>query len=198
MDLLNPTFFELNKLLRSHKLDIFISRYMYLLNSYAQKNNKFYKENCLLYYGRKKPYSSLLSYERAKGKIIVTSDFISTSEIQKIAEHFSGRNYSKPQYKARLVFSVIFTIRNIYKENCLSNAIKITEESGFNYMNKNEIVFLSFSFFYVIDVKIDVNNYTSDIYLKTIGKKEILEEKIKLGKEIKYNEKEKIMEIEDK
>ncbi len=42
---------------------------------------------------------------------------------------------------------------------------------------------------------IDLENYTADIYLETIGKKEILEEKIKLGKEIKYNEKEKIIEI---
>ena len=35
----------------------------------------------------------------------------------------------------------------------------------------------------------------AEIFLETIGKKEILEEEIKLGKEIKYNEKEKIMEV---
>ena len=37
-------------------------------------------------------------------------------------------------------------------------------------------------------------NYKADIYLETIGKKEILEEQIKIGKEIKYNEREKMME----
>ena len=52
-----------------------------------------------------------------------------------------------------------------------------------------------FSFYYVRDVQIDQKNYKADIYLETIGKQEILEEKIKLGKEIKYNEKEKIMEV---
>jgi len=44
-------------------------------------------------------------------------------------------------------------------------------------------------------VDIDTNNYTADIYLETIGKTEILEEKIKIGKSIIYNEKEKIMEV---
>ena len=42
---------------------------------------------------------------------------------------------------------------------------------------------------------IDLENYKADIYLETIGKKEILEEKIIFGKEIKYNEQEKILEV---
>ena len=37
-----------------------------------------------------------------------------------------------------------------------------------------------------------------DIKLETIGKKCILEEEIKLGKEIKYNEKDKIIEVINK
>ena len=47
------------------------------------------------------------------------------------------------------------------------------------------------------DVQIDLTNYTADIYLDTIGKKEILEEKIKIGKEIEYNPKEKIMQVKE-
>ena len=45
------------------------------------------------------------------------------------------------------------------------------------------------------DVQIDTQNYTSIIYLETIGKKEILEEQIKKGKEIEFNEKAQIMEV---
>jgi hypothetical protein len=63
------------------------------------------------------------------------------------------------------------------------------------YEKEKEHVFLPFSFYYVRDVKIDIKKYTADIYLESIGKKEILEEIIKKGKEIKYNEKEKIMEV---
>ena len=45
------------------------------------------------------------------------------------------------------------------------------------------------------DVQIDTQNYTSTIYLETIGKEEILEEQIEKGKEIEFNEKTKIMEV---
>ena len=38
-------------------------------------------------------------------------------------------------------------------------------------------------------------NYTADIYLETIGKTEILEEKIKKGKEIEFNKEENIIQI---
>ena len=58
----------------------------------------------------------------------------------------------------------------------------------------NEILFLTFSFFLIKKVNFDYNNYTADIYLETIGKTEILEEKIKKDKNIFYNEKERIME----
>ena len=44
-------------------------------------------------------------------------------------------------------------------------------------------------------VDIDINEKKADIYLNTIGKECILEEEIKLGKEIEYNEKKNIMQI---
>ena len=43
-------------------------------------------------------------------------------------------------------------------------------------------------------VEINKDDYTADIYLETIGKTEILEEKIKKGKNIIYNGNSKIME----
>ncbi len=45
-------------------------------------------------------------------------------------------------------------------------------------------------------MKIDTEKHTADIYLETIGKKEILEEKIKEEKSIRYNYIENIMEVE--
>ena len=54
--------------------------------------------------------------------------------------------------------------------------------------------FQPFSFFFVSDVQINIENYTADIYLETIGKTKILEEEIKKGKEIVYNGKKNIME----
>ena len=48
----------------------------------------------------------------------------------------------------------------------------------------------------VISVKFDIKGHKADIFLETIGKKEILEEQIKLGKKIKYNKSENIMEVD--
>lgn len=44
-------------------------------------------------------------------------------------------------------------------------------------------------------MKINIQNHTADIYLETIGKKEILEEEIKKGKEVEYNQNENIIQI---
>ena len=195
------TFYEdLNKWIISTNINMkepityFTSRLMYSLNSYAQINKKYFcKDETFLSRGIKIPYSTILQYERAKGKIITFSSFITTSENKKIAMMFSGRGNSKDLYKQRLSFSTMIFIKNKFKNNWISNGIDIQDVSV--YRKEIEILFLPFSFFYVIDVKIDIDNYTADIYLETIGKEEILEEKIKIGKEIEYNDKIGIMQI---
>ena len=170
----------------------FTSRLMYSLNSYAKKNKAYFDKN-EIYRGIKLPYISLLEYEKAKGKIISFPMFLSTNEEEKIAKLFSGRETSKGLYKNRLCFSVVYFIKNNLKENWISNGINIQDVSM--YTKEKEIVFLPFSFFYVRDVKIDIVNYTADIYLETIGKEEILEEKIQMGKEIEYNKEKGIMQV---
>ena len=62
---------------------------------------------------------------------------------------------------------------------------------------EKEFLYQPFSFYYVRDVQIDYDNFSADIYLETIGKKEILEEKIKFKKEIEYNKNENIMQIKE-
>ena len=46
-------------------------------------------------------------------------------------------------------------------------------------------------------MNIDFEKHTADIYLETIGKKEILEEKIKEDKSISYNYIDNIMEVKN-
>ena len=74
----------------------------------------------------------------------------------------------------------------LFKDRWVSNGVNISENR--NFLNGKEILFLPFSFFYIKDVYIDNNNYRAEIYLETIGKYEILEEKIKFGKEIQFKE----------
>jgi hypothetical protein len=188
----------LNKMLLSsdfyEAIAYFTAIIMYSLNSYAKKNKKFCTQNNKkLYRGITLPYTFLLQYERAKGKAICFSSFTSTSESEEIAKGFAGRNNAKDPYDLNSVFSVVFTINHSYKNGYISNAIDISELS--DYKDEKEYIFQPFSFFYLKDIHIDIINKTADIILDTIGKKEIIEEKIKAGKEIKIDEKTLMIEI---
>ena len=196
----NTFYGDLNKWLMSSKMNLFepvayfTSRLMYSLNSYATKNNMFCEElGKKVYRGITMPYTSLLPYERVVGKKILLSAFTSTSENESVAKTWSRRKFSKEIYENNYQFSIVYYITNNYKNNWISNGINIQKESQFP--NENEYLFLPFSFYKVTEVKIDMNEFTADICLETIGKKEILEEQIKLGKEIEYNIFENIIQI---
>ena len=175
----------------------FTSRLMYSLNSYALKNDKFFtKDGETLYRGVKLPYSNLLPYERAKGKIIVLTAFTSTSELKEKAIYFSGRKNPGNLYKRKLLFSTIFYIKNSWKKNLVSNCINIQEIALCK--SEKEILFQPFTFYRVEDVIINHELYTADIYLEAIAKTKILEGEIKKGNNIIYDEKENLIDIEKK
>ena len=201
----NTFYGDLNKWLMNFNMNFydyesvayFTGRLMYSLNSYAIKNQKFFNSNdIIIYRGIKIPYSSLLSYERAKGKIILLTSFTSTSLSVQRAEEFSGRNNSKELYKTNLLFSVLLIIKNIWKEGWISNGINIQDVAVFQI--EKEILFQPFSFYYLSDIKINLEKYTADIYLETVGKKQILENEISEGKEITYDISENIVELIEK
>ena len=189
---------DLNKMIMNNMkfyetVAYFTARLMYNLNIYAKENKKYSEENRDFYRGVTMPYTSLLPYIRAKGKIIILSAFTSTSELIEKAEHFAGRAKSNKIYKNKLKFSVLFYIKNYYKNNWVSSGVNIQDISAVK--GEKEHLFLPFSFYFVRDVKINTKNYTADIYLENIGKKEILEEEIKKGKEVEYNPNENIIKI---
>jgi len=195
----NNTYYrDLNKLLMNkmefyETVAYFTARLMYGLNKYAKERNKYSKESREFYRGVRMSYSSILPYIRAKGKIIILTSFTSTSENFSKAERFARRKKSSQIYKTQLTFSVLFYIKNIYKSNWISSGVNIQDISAVK--EEKEHLFLPFSFYYLRDVIIDTKNYTADIYLETIGKKEILEEEIKKGKEVEYNQNENIIQI---
>ena len=159
------------------------------------KQNKFFCENRELYRGASIPYSSLLAYQRAKGKIIILSAFTSTSEKLELAQDWSGRNYpDKEEYDG--IFSVIFYINNIWNKGWIPNGINIQEVSYYKESEK-EVLFQPFTFCFVKDVTFDLKKFTADIYLDTVGKTENLENAIKNGKKIEYNEDLKIIQIKN-
>ena len=196
----NTFYGDLNRwLMKSRKkyyepVAYFTSRLMYSLNKYAEKHHKFCQEDeKILHRGTKLFYSCLLPYERAVGKEILLSAFTSTSESDFVARTWAGRGKEREIYENSSKFSVVFHIKNKYKNpHWVSNSIDIQEESDFK--KEKEILFQPFSFYKVTNVNINIDNYTADISLETIGKREILEERIKEGKNIRYNQQENIME----
>ena len=168
----------------------FTSRLMYCLDKYGSESNGFLKEERTLYRGLKLDYNLLFFYKNAKGKIIVMPAFSSCSESNKIAVSFASKIK-----KDQPLFSALFIIKFAPKINWLSNGINIQKIS--KYKNEKEIIIQAFSFFYVRDVKFDNNKSTAEIYLESIDRKEILEEKLKYGKDIEYNVQDNIMQIKD-
>ena len=195
----NTFYGDLNKWLMNKMNDYepiayFTARLMYSLNKYAKKNHKYCTENKKeVHRGVKMTYSDLLPYVRAKGKIILLSGFTSTSQNEEFAKRWAERENTQALYKANLRFSVVFKITNFCNKDWISNGIDVMKESQFK--NEQEILYQPFSFYYVRDVRIDNKNYLADIDLDTIGKTEILEEKIREGKEIEFNPKLKIMQV---
>jgi len=195
----NSFYGDLNKWLMNSKFNsyetvaYFTARLMYSLNNYGEKNKMFFNDSTNVLRGIKIPYSSLLPYERAKGKVILLSSFTSTSQSEKAARTFSGRNKAEEQFKNKLLFSVIYIIKNYCQKGWISNGINIMQES--KYEKEEEILYQPFSFYFVKDVKIDIEKYTADIELETIGKTEILEEQLKFGKVIEYNPNQNIMQV---
>ena len=192
----NTYYGDINKWLMNFSLNsfqevaYFTARLMFSLNNYGKKN-KYFCQNTELYRGVRIPFSSLLAYKRAKGKIIILSAFTSSSEDKEFASGWAGRDTQKSNYDG--LFSVVFIIKNIWKKEWISNGIDLQEVT--HYKEEKEILFEPFTFCHVDDVVFDVKKYTADIYLETIGKTEILENAIKNGKKIEYNKELNIMEV---
>ena len=172
----------------------YTARLMYSLNKYAKENNKYFIEKKELYRGIQLTYTCLIPYIRAKGKIICLSGFTSTTKNSEVTKIYSGRNDIKEVYETNLKFSVVFYIKNLKRyNNSISNGIDIHQVSSFK--KEKEILFLPFTFYFVRDVQIDFKNYIADIYLEAIEKTEILEEKIRKGKNVGYNIRNNIIQI---
>ena len=154
----------------------FTARLMLSLNSYAIKNNMYCNINKKKYYrGKRFSYSSFLHYKRAKGKIITSLSFISTSEEERIAQMFGK------QRKDSQLF-VMFIIENLSSSNFIQRGVDISSVSEFPF--EKEFLFLPFSFYLVKEVKIDTSQNIGQIYLQSKEKTEIFEEKLSNDKEI--------------
>ena len=151
-------------------------------------------QKSILYRGIYLDYLDALSYKKYKDNIISFQTFLSTSQKIGTAEFFSRLKRSSVQERQKKCkFSSILKIEYNWDEGLFPLCFDISDISY--YKKEKEFLFHPFSFFKIKDFKIDLINYTLNLDLETFGKKEILEEQIKLGKKIILNEPKKIMEV---
>ena len=97
-------------------------------------------------------YIDVLPYEKNLGNIISFPNFTSSSTELSVAENFSSRNSSAESRKSSNFFSVIHTIKNIYKSGWVPIAINVRNIS--QYVDEEERIFQSFNFYKVKKVDI--------------------------------------------
>ena len=166
------------------KTSWFIAAVMYSLNKYGKKKNKGINESLKLYRGIRANLSDLLNYQRAKGKIICFPSFTSTSRLIDVAKSFSKTNINSTQYET------IITINYIYKEGFIPTAFDVSEISCFkNAEDEKECLFPPYSFFIIKNIQINYPMRKAEIELDTVGRIEILENKLRDGFKLNYNPK---------
>ena len=167
------------------KISWFIAALMYQLNRYGNVHGL--TESKTLYRGIKMNYTDLLLYKRFEGRIVCFPSFTSSTEKKEVAENFNEKDGDTLEdRKKKKVFSVIMVINYKFSNNFIYSAIDISKCS--DYPNEEERLFPPFTFFKLNKLNIDYNNYTSSIELDSIGRKEILEKRIRNGNILKYNE----------
>ena len=177
------------------KAGYLIGGLMYKLNEYGINKKKGIEKKTILYRGVYLNYIDALSYRNNKEEVISFQTFLSTSSKQKTADYFSKINRTtieKRQEESK--FSSLISIEYNWNEGLFPLCFDISDIS--KYKREKEYLFHPFTFFKIKNLEIDFINNILKLHLETIGKKEILEEKIKLVKKIKLNESKNLIEIQ--
>ena len=164
------------------KAAYFIGILMFKLNEYGEQRMHNQRITSILYRGIYFDYLNALSYKNV-GEIIYFPAFTSTSNLIEKAEEFAKLNKTTPEKrKNQGKFSVIIKIYPHQDEHLWPLCFDIRSISYYN--TENEFLFHPFSFFKIRNFKINFDEYRIDLELDTIGKREILEPKIRKRKRL--------------
>ena len=103
----------------------------------------------------------------------------------------SQRNIPLEDRKDKNLFSVIFNIKYSYDNGFEASIYDLGQLMP--YPDEESFIILPFTFFYVEKIATDQKKMNADIDLVVIGKKEILEHKVKMGKKLTYDQKNTII-----
>ena len=161
------------------KTSWFIAMVIYCLNLYGKKKG-IKDDGLILYRGLLLNFSDLLSYEALKGELICYPAFTSTSKKKEVVQGFAKNEKKEEKYET------IITINYLYKKGFIPNVVDVSEIS--NFKEESEYLFFPFTFFRVKNININYIEKTAEIELDSIGRKEIIETKLKDRYKLDYNE----------
>jgi len=177
------------------KSGYFIGGLMYKLNEYGIKRKKGVYQKSIFYRGLYINYLDALSYQIYKGKIISFQTFLSTTERKETANFFAKIETPLNERQEKSMFSTIIEINYNWEKDLFPLCFDISDISYFT--NEKEFLFHPYTFFKINDFSIDLSKNILELKIETIGKKEILEEQIKIGKKIILNEASNILETKN-
>ena len=169
-----------------HKFIYFIAGFIKSLNITTNIQVNY---NCTLYRGMKIDFDDLIFYKKSINQIICFKSFLSTIPSKKFAESVSSGVIGNK-------YGTIMIINYEYKPQCLYDLFDITKLSMYSF--EKEILFKSFSFFRVVEVKINEKDKKAEITLNYIGKAKNFDSRLDLlsqGSSIQYNQNKDMIEI---
>ena len=166
---------------------------MHSLVEYGSKNKKGINKGAIFYKGVQLPIIDLLEFLKNRGLRITFTKFITLTNRKEFAQIMSKRNLSDKERKKKELYSVIMKIDYLYDdgyEPCVFDLKELAQ-----YPDEEEYILLPFTFLQLKKIAIDSNQFTADMELSIIGKKEILENKIKESHNIYFDKENNIMGV---
>ena len=172
------------------KIGYFVGNLMYSLVEYGKKAKIGVNSSITFYRGIELNIIDLLEFLKNRGLLITFPNFISLTNKKDFAEKDSKRKISDKERKDKELYSVIMKFNYIYENGYEPSIFNLKDLSK---LHDEEFILLPFTFLELKAIKIDSSKYIADFELNIIGKKEILEYKIKKSKTLEFDEVKRIM-----
>ena len=164
---------------------------MHCFVEYGKKSKKNIKSSKTFYRGLQLNLVDVLELLKNRNFKITFPYFVSITTNKDFAEISSKINIPDNVRKAKGFYSVIMKINYSFKDGYESCIIDLTDLA--QYPDEKEYILIPFTFMNLSKIQIDSNKFIANIELEIIGKKEILEYKIKENKEILFDKLENII-----
>ena len=175
------------------KIGFFAGNLMHCIVEYGKSTKKAVNTPKTFYSGMHLNIIEILEFLKNQKREITFPYFLSMTTKKEFVETKFKEKISDKERKEKSLFLVVFKIEYSYNEEYEPCCFELKDLS--QYPEEEEYIVLPFTFYILDNIIIDCNKFISEIDLKIIGKKEILENKIKDSKEIEYDKILNIMKI---